>query len=152
MKSHFIKLFDYDQFANQLILKSIFAAGEPEFAVKLMAHSLAAQQVWVNRCKKLPARSVTLWPDGKAATFEKMINNNHDAWIDFINGLQPEDFDKVIAYKNTLGEDFENILSDILTHVINHGTHHRAQAGQHLKLYTTEKLPITDYIFYLRQI
>ncbi|MDB5154777.1 MAG: hypothetical protein JWR54_3528, partial [Mucilaginibacter sp.] len=55
----------------------------------------------------------------------------------------------VISYKNLKGDDFENKLSDVLAHLINHGTHHRAQVGQHLKLAGVE-LPNTDYIFYIR--
>ncbi len=52
----------------------------------------------------------------------------------FLNRAEPGDFEKTISYKNSKGDDFKNRLTDILTNVINHGTHHRAQAGQHLKL------------------
>jgi uncharacterized damage-inducible protein DinB len=150
MKTYFLKLFNYDQFANKAILKSIIDAGEPEQAVKLMAHLLAAQQVWIKRCKGLPATGTVLWPDWKVVTLEKIMDGNHAEWIDFINGLNPEDFDKIIAYKTLKGDSYENQLEDILAHVINHGTHHRAQAGQQLKFTGIENLPLTDYIFYLR--
>jgi len=150
MKNYFLKLFDYDQFANEIILKTIFEAHQPEPAVQVMAHLLAAHQIWFNRCKGLPPANSVLWPDWKADTFEKTMNNNHDAWVEFINGVNPEDFDKIISYKTTRGDSYENKLTDILTHVINHGTHHRAQAGQHLKAAGIESLPLTDYILYLR--
>ncbi len=150
MKTYFLKLFNYDQFANKAILKAIIDAGEPELAVKLMAHLLAAQQIWLNRCKGLPAIGGALWPDWKADIFEKLIDNNHTAWVDFINGLSEADFQKIIPYKNSKGDSYENQLEDVLAHLINHGTHHRAQAGQQLKLAGSEKLPLTDYIFYIR--
>jgi len=60
------------------------------------------------------------------------------------------DFEKNIYYKNLKGIAYKNKLADILAHVINHGTHHRAQAGQQLKFAGFENLPITDYIFYVR--
>jgi len=151
MKNYFLKLFDYDQFENQVILKLIFEANQPDTAVQLMAHLLAAQQVWLNRCKGLPAIAVVLWPDWQADMFEKTINDNYDAWKEFLNGLNPEDFEKIISYKNSKGDSFENKLTDILAHVINHGTHHRAQVGQQLKAAGIESLPYTDYVFYLRQ-
>jgi uncharacterized damage-inducible protein DinB len=69
----------------------------------------------------------------------------------YLDGLQPDDFEKIISYKNSRGDAFENRLSDILAHVINHGTHHRAQIGQQLKSGGLENLPITDYIFYIRE-
>jgi len=150
MNDYFLNLFNYDQFANGVILNCIFEAGEPEKPVQLMAHLLAAQQVWLNRCKGLPPASNVLWPDWKADTFEKLINDNHKGWVEYVSNLQPQDFNKIIAYKNTKGEDFENELADILAHVINHGTHHRAQAGQQLKLAGLENLPLTDYILYVR--
>ena len=88
MKAYFLKLINYDQFANKAILKAIVDGGEPERAVKLMAHLLAAQQVWINRCKGLPATGVVLWPDWKADTFEQLIDENHAAWVDFVEGLK----------------------------------------------------------------
>lgn len=151
MKEYFIKLFDYDHYANLLITETIIKAGKPEKPVQLMAHLLAAQQVWLNRCKGLPPAVTILWPDGQADTFERTINDNHRAWVNFLDYSEPDDFDKVISYKSLNGDPYENKLSDILAHAINHGTHHRAQAGQHLKLAVAE-LPNTDYIFYLRQL
>jgi uncharacterized damage-inducible protein DinB len=150
MKTYFLKLLNYDQFANKAILKSIIDAGEPKPAVKLMAHLLAAQQIWLNRCKGLPAIGGALWPDWKADTFEKLIDDNHTVWIDYINGLSEADFQNVIPYKNSRGDSYENQLEDVLAHLINHGTHHRAQIGQQLKFAGAENLPLTDYIFYIR--
>jgi uncharacterized damage-inducible protein DinB len=148
MKSQFTQLFDYDCYANKLILTAIKKANEPEKSVQLMAHLLAAQQVWYHRCAGLPAFGGPLWPDGKADTFEQMIEDNHNKWINFLNDA---DFEKQIRYQNSKGDDFSNKLADILAHLINHGTHHRAQVGQLLKL-DGETLPNTDYIAYLRQL
>jgi uncharacterized damage-inducible protein DinB len=150
MKEYFIRLFNYDAHTNLLVTEMIIKAGNPEKPVQLMAHLLAAQQVWLTRCKSEPFTGV-LWPDWKADTFVKTIEENSKGWIDFLNSLTPADFDKPISYKNTKGEEFENKLSDILAHAINHGTHHRAQVGQYLKSGGVD-LPYTDYIFYIRQM
>lgn len=150
MKTHFLKLFDYDRYANLLILQSILEVNSPAKPVRLMAHLLATQQVWLNRCKTLPVASGAIWPDWTVETFEPIIQNNNKLLISFTNELEADDFSKVIAYQNSKGEKFNNQLSDILTHIINHGTHHRAQIGQHLKLAGLPTLPVTDYIIYLR--
>jgi uncharacterized damage-inducible protein DinB len=150
MKDYFIRLFDYDRHANLLILDTINKAREPKKPVQLMAHALAAQQIWLTRCKGLAAPSGALWPDWPADTFTDIIGQNHKDWIDYLSGVAPGDFDHSIGYKTLKGEGFENKLCDILAHVINHGTHHRAQAGQHLLAAGADKLPMTDYIFYLR--
>jgi len=150
MKAHFIRLFDYDKWANQLILNSIIKINSPQKPVQLMAHLLAAQQIWITRCKGLPAIGGALWPDWPAKTFAGLIERNHNDWIGFLDTCEADDFDRLVSYKNLKGDPFENKLSDILAHVINHGTHHRAQAGQHLIVAGLDKLPVTDYIFYLR--
>jgi uncharacterized damage-inducible protein DinB len=150
MKDYFIRLFNYDRYANLLILETINKAGGANKPVHLMAHTLAAQQIWLSRCKGLPAPGGVLWPDWPADTFADIIDHNHKGWIEYLSSLAPADFDNMISYKTLKGDGFENKLCDILAHVINHGTHHRAQAGQHLLAGGADKLPVTDYIFYLR--
>lgn len=151
MKDYFIKLLNYDRFANLQILDSMMATNQPLKAVQLMAHLLAAQQIWLKRCKRLPAPGGPLWPDWPATEFEAMIESNHSEWISFLEQISEDDFGKTVIYKNLKGDDFENSLADIIAHLINHGTHHRAQIGQQLKFVGLDKLPVTDYIFYLRE-
>jgi uncharacterized damage-inducible protein DinB len=151
MKEYFLKLFGYDRATNQTIAAAIIEANEPPAAVQLMAHLLAAQQTWLKRCKNLPAPGGPLWPDWPASTFEKIIDDNYTEWTEFISRLRDDDMKMIVSYRNTAGTSYESTPEDILAHLINHGTHHRAQIGQHLKLSGVEKLPVTDYIFYTRQ-
>ncbi len=150
MKDHFIQLFNYDKYANLLIAETIIKANNAGKAVGLMAHLLSAQQVWLSRCKGEQVTGQVLWPDWKTDTLEQLINDNHRAWINFLDYLSPDDLETSISYKSLKGDPFENKLIDILTHVINHGTHHRAQTGQQLKFDGVDTLPNTDYIAYLR--
>jgi uncharacterized damage-inducible protein DinB len=151
MKTYFTQLINYDRYANELILSAIINANEPEKPVQLMAHMLAAQQVWNNRCNELPAFGGTIWPDWKTDSFKHLIIDNHEKWVTFINKTDEANFERQIKYQTLKGEAFSNKLTDILAHLINHGTHHRAQAGQLLRLEGVS-LPITDYIFYIRQL
>jgi uncharacterized damage-inducible protein DinB len=151
MKNYFLKLFAYDKFENEAIIASMISANVPEPTERLMAHVLSAQQIWLGRCKGIPPASpVVLWPDWKADTFHQTVQDNYWQWADHLSGLEDDDFERVIAYKNSFGVPYENKLVDILTHVTNHGTHHRAQIGLHLKQAGLEKLPETDYIVFLR--
>jgi len=150
MKAYFTKLFQYDRHANLLILETIKSADNPEKPVQLLAHLLGSQQVWLKRCRKDPGNYGPIWPDWKAEQLDEIIEQNHKDWIAFINSLSDEDFESKLTYQNSKGDTFTDDLTDILAHVINHGTHHRAQAGQQLKFAGVDKLPITDYIFYIR--
>jgi uncharacterized damage-inducible protein DinB len=151
MKSYFIQLLNYDHYANLQVLDLIIKCDQPAKPVQLIAHLLAAQQVWLTRCTGRPAAGGALWPDWPAGTFEQIINDNHLGWLNFLEKLDNGDFEQLVSYKDSKGNAFENKLCDILAHLINHGTHHRAQAGQHLKLSGAD-LPTTDYIFYLRTL
>ena len=153
MKTYFIRLFNYDRYANELMFENIVKANEPEKPVQLMAHLLAAHLVWITRCLDLPPANVELWPPlgDNRFDFKAIIAQNYHALITYLNALQETDFDKIISYKNSKGEGFKNKVSDILAHLINHGTHHRAQIGQLLKSNGFENLPITDYIIYIRE-
>ncbi|MDB5285328.1 MAG: hypothetical protein JWR05_277 [Mucilaginibacter sp.] len=152
MKSYFIRLFNYDQFANTQINELILKTNKGGKPVQLMAHLLSAEQLWLTRCKGINTSGISSWPNWEANSFESIIESNHNEWISFLNALSESDFDKIIHYQNSTGDDFETALCDILAHVINHGTHTRAQIGQHLKRNENDKLPITDYSYYLRQL
>ena len=150
MKTYFTRLFQYDQYVNNLITDAIVAASQPQETEKLMAHMLGAQQIWLSRCKGENILSGPIWPDWKADTFKQIIADNHNAWMSFLATQTDDDFDRKITYRDMKGNEFSSRLSDMITQVTNHGTHHRAQIGQLLKE-DSINLPITDYIFYIRQ-
>lgn len=151
MKSHFIRLLSYDRFANHQTANLLVhhnAAGKP---VSLLAHILAAQNIWLGRLKSTPpVQPVVLWPEWSINEIIPMIDANHQALVAHVSTLEFEDFERVISYKNSVGY-FETSVADILTHVANHGTHHRAQIGSLLKV-DGATLPILDYVFYLRTL
>ena len=150
MKTYFTRLYQYDRYVNNIITDAIIAANHPEETEKLMAHLLGAQQVWLSRCLKENKNLSAIWPDWKADSFKQIITDNHNAWIAFLEQTSPEDFEQEIAYKDSKGNEFKTRLADMITQITNHGTHHRAQIGQILKTAGVQ-LPVTDYIFYLRQ-
>jgi uncharacterized damage-inducible protein DinB len=150
MKDYFLNLFRYDQYANLQILDSIFAVNEPQNTVRLMAHLLGAQQIWLSRCTEIPLSNHTIWPDWQAAQFGDIIGDNYQVITSYLAERNDDDFAKEIIYYNSIGDKFTNTLTDILTQVTNHGTHHRAQIGLLLKEAGLTHLPTIDYIFFMR--
>ena len=151
MKDHFFNLFRYDRYANLQILEAIFEAGKPQNAVKLMAHLLGAPQIWLSRCIEIQLPGSSIWPNWQAVQFKYIIEENHVAWHNFLATLNNENISRGVTYNNSKGEQFQNSLVNILTHVVNHGTHHRAQIGLILKQAGLENLQSTDYVFYIRE-
>jgi uncharacterized damage-inducible protein DinB len=150
MKDYFIRLFKYDQYTNQQLLAVIRQTDNPENTIRLMGHLLAAQQRWVSRCLKEDVAQNDLFPQKETMPFEEIIANNSQKWLSFLEEIDADDLNSVITYKNTQGAEYSNTVADILTQVINHGTHHRAQIGQQLKLAGAPSLPVTDYISFIR--
>ena len=63
--------------------------------------------------------------------------------------LDKFDLTATMSYTNSKGQTFSNSIRDILFHVINHSTYHRAQIATEFKQNGLEPL-VTDYIFYKR--
>lgn len=98
MKPHFLKLFDYDKYANLLILQSMAEAGNPQKTEQIMAHLLMTQQVWLQRCEGISPKNSIIWPDWKIETFEPLIHQNHAFCTEIINQQTPEKFNQLIHY------------------------------------------------------
>jgi uncharacterized damage-inducible protein DinB len=81
-----------------------------------------------------------------AAWGDLHYQNQRDSF-EIITNADP--FDKRITYETTEGRTFSNTLQDILFHVINHSTHHRAQIAADFRANGLEPLAL-DYIFYKR--
>src|SRR5690606_17228786 len=74
MNTHFTNMFRYDRHANLQLLKLMAEADYPEKAVKLMAHVLGAQRVWLSRCtggRDFPDAAV--WPEWNAQELEPLL-------------------------------------------------------------------------------
>lgn len=148
LKEYFTGLFNYDRHVNLQFAALINAANNKDKPAELMSHLLNAQQIWLSRCQGTSSSNYQLWPKWEPSTFNDIIINNHREWVNFLNvGI---DAQQIIIYKNFKGEDFSSKLIDILAHVINHGTHHRAQIGLILKQNEGIELPSTDYVHYVR--
>lgn len=151
MNAYFIRLFNYDCHTNLKFADLMLTRPQMQEPATLMSHMLAAQQIWLQRCMDNTLPAAPVWPQLPMDSFREVIENNYACWIAFIEDMQTNAFERSISYTTSRGEKFENKLIDILTHVINHGTHHRAQIGRHLKLSGVE-LPVSDYILYIRDL
>jgi len=151
MKKHFKDLFKYNDWANQklfIILQEHKI--DDERILKLFGHLLTAQVIWYNRVKDIPSSAFLLWELHSLTDLEEMMDRYSACWIKYMDEHRFETFEEMIFYKNTSGKKFESTIHDIITHVINHGTHHRAQIAARLRELEIAP-PAMDYIFYCRE-
>jgi uncharacterized damage-inducible protein DinB len=147
MNDFFTGLFDYSHLHNQK-LAGVFAAGPEhvsEKAMTLLCHILNAHQIWNARINGVPP-GTGVWDVHALAELASRDTNNFERSIEILNR---NELDNVISYTNTEGATYSNTVRDILFHVINHSTYHRAQIATELKQ-AGLKLTPTDYILYKR--
>ena len=146
----FRSLFRYTRWANDRVLRAMQAADPvPKRAVELFSHLLRAQDVWFGRIEKTDHATLDLWVDESLAACAERAEASTRRWQSVLDGLAATDLDQPIAYTNSKGTHFETPLRNLLSHVVNHSTHHRAQIALVLREAGIAP-PATDYIFFVR--
>lgn len=151
LREYFIHLFKYNDWATHETAKSIRDLEKKEEKLEhLLSHIVIAQKLWLNRTLE---RKILIDPWEKYSVQETESKSTiiTSEWINLLESLGEKDFEKRVDYLNTKGEKFNNSIKDIVTHIINHSTYHRAQIAQKVKA-LGGKPAATDYIVYQRQI
>lgn len=147
MKAFFTELFNYNLHCNQQVANHFLAhpTQTTEKSTKLFSHVLNAHQIWINRITQNP-NSFGVW-DVHATEALKTIDSENFAQT--LRLLEHVDLNTTVTYTNSKNHTFTNTVRDILFHIINHSTYHRAQIASDFKQHNLETLA-TDYIFYKR--
>lgn len=147
MLSFLNELAEYNHHCNQLLTIEMvkFKNQVNEKSIKLMSHILNAQHIWMARIKSL-APQYNVWQVHEINALEEIEFHNY---LEIKKCIQDENLNANIEYQNTKGERFENLKKDILFHVFNHSTYHRAQIATEFRNTGLEPIA-TDFIFYKR--
>ncbi len=139
---------EYDYWANQEVLKLIIDNRLKTELGRHYHHILEANTVWYSRIQNLPI-DPKIWEDD--FVIEEFPDRTNINYHNMKNLLKETDFNKRIEYKNTKGEIFDSKIEDILSHVFNHSTHHRAQILLLCNQFDIPR-PALDFIHYTRTI
>ena len=146
---HFHKLAHYEHKCNTGLLQAIRDnTVTDEKVLQLMSHISAAQTLWIMRILgENTAAAPNIWTIVPVEEIETRFLTNNDRLAKAIDLLA--DTDKhTISYTNLAGKHFSTGLADILHHVLNHGTYHRAQIATRFKELGMQPVG-TDYILYI---
>jgi uncharacterized damage-inducible protein DinB len=145
MKAYLEQLYDYNVWANGLILKYVEQLPEEQFTQETshshtsiretLVHIMAAEWVWRERMQGNTIELTTARKEFAPENFptaEKLYHRWFDeelAMRNFLGDLGEEGFLGTFNYKNSAGKELEDTIADVLTHVALHGMQHRAEVA-----------------------
>lgn len=138
----------YNNWANSLLLENLIANSNslPDSCISLFSHIVNAQMIWACRINGAKP-NVGVWEvhdlESCKVLLEKSVNKLSK--IEYIETTGSS----IIKYRVSTGDYYETSVPDILLHVFNHGTYHRAQIAKEMKLHNIQPVN-TDYIRFVR--
>lgn len=142
------RLLRYEYWANAQFFQvlDLQNGAFPEEALGILSHISGARQIWYNRIYSIPSGKDLM----QTQSLDKLKLSNETLrhlWSELVHKVDPES--RMISYSNFSGEAFHTPLSDIITHVVNHGSYHRGQVARLLRQ-AGIKPPATDFIVFAR--
>jgi len=141
---YFKKLLQYDHQVNNKILE-ILKNNHNFEAIQAMAHIIVAQKLWMCRIQETSFDFSLFDKKFDFKEIESLFLDQHQKIKEYLDSIQDQDLSFKINFKNKNGDLCNFEVQDIITHIFNHGTHHRAQILWILKPQISS-LPILDYI------
>jgi uncharacterized damage-inducible protein DinB len=148
MRQHFVDMWNYTLWANTRIMDALVGRCNGE-AVRLVNHIIGAQDEWLSRLDVEFNRRWALFDLRSLPECRKGNAHSVAGWLDYLSRIDDAALDVEVGYQNSAGIPYKNLRRDIIAHVLNHSTHHRAQIATLIRQ-SGGTPPATDYIFYLR--
>ena len=147
MKDYFKELLEYSNFYNLKIIRKMNDGDlhfmVPERAISLLSHTLNAQKIWNDRIQG-KTDTVQVWKDYNIEELESVENKNFQETLEI---LENEDLERIVQYKNSKGESYQNSVKDIIFHIINHSTYHRGQIATEFRKQKIDPI-VSDFVYY----
>ncbi len=132
-------LYDYNYWARDRILSTAQQLDQTQLAssailsfgsvLGTLTHILNAEHIWRARCQLKRSPTSMKYPES-ISTVAKLQNEwqkEEALMVSYISNLSEAELTMPIVYTSIRGHHFENPLWQILMHLVNHGTQHRAE-------------------------
>jgi uncharacterized damage-inducible protein DinB len=145
MKAYLEQLYDYNCWANGLILKYAEKLPEEQFTQETshsfgsirdtLVHIMFAEWYWRLRMQGTAPDYQEAREQMKPEDFP-MVEQLYHRWFDeelamrnFLGDLDDEGIMGTFRYTNSAGRELEDRIADILSHIVLHGMQHRAEVA-----------------------
>ncbi len=156
-------LYTYNYWARDRILENVAKLSLEQFSQEsnyshgsirnTLVHILSAEWLWRVRCQEhiSPGHFLAATDFPSPDSIVQAWAQEQDKMLSYLGTLRSEDLDKLVQYKRTGGETRENILWQLLLHVVIHGTEHRSTLASGLTAFGHSPGDI-DFIRFLRAV
>lgn len=147
------RLLEHMFWADERLLDALTASETARSAevLRLYAHLLAAELVWLLRLEGRDGTVQPIWPDWSFEEVKDAAASARAGYERLLERLPDEGLERVVAYTNSQGTPFRTKAVDILTHVAMHGSYHRGQIAAAVR--RAGAVPVnTDFITYVREL
>ena len=151
-------LYEYNEWANNHVLDAASELSEGELGREMgasfgsvqgnLVHVVGAQVLWLARWAQSGTVGMPRLQEGRVReAIRDAYAKSHEDLRRFVKSLSAGDLTSVLSYTDSRGERLERPLGQLMLHVVNHGTHHRAETA--MLLTALEKPPRQlDYLYF----
>lgn len=139
--------FLYGLWANTKWLEALPLFQDRPRAERVLGHVLFAETVWLDR---IEGRDLTYpGPDQVPVPSLDLFQESCDRWLAW---LPTADLDSRMTFARFDGTRFSTVLSDVVRHVVNHGTYHRGHLRGIAETEGWDDFEDTDWVAWARAI
>lgn len=163
MQDRLLTLARYNAWADERLWQAAQALSETEFGAHRGAffgslcgtlnHIVVATRVWLDRCEGADGgwfRALDQVLEAAPGPLRRLMAAEDARLVGFVEASDASTLAGTADYANTSGKRFASPVHWIVSHVVNHATHHRGQASAILTG-LGRPAPEMDLIYYLRQ-
>ncbi len=149
-KKYFSRLYTYNAWANEMLYSYLReGAYQNQKINELFSHITVAQILWHHRVTGQEKAKWGLFDTIPTHLLLELNEKSNVAWQELVLDTSKSGFKEDISYIDTKGDNHNTVLRDIMTHVANHGTHHRGQMVAWLRAEDIVP-PALDYLYFTR--
>ncbi|MEQ8352178.1 MAG: DinB family protein [Leptospiraceae bacterium] len=152
-------LLDYDTWAHGRLKEHAVRLDDEQFNRDLgdgvgsikekLKHLHWAEEIWIRRIQgENPGADVPLADHSSPIPFFESWDSNRDKNLARLRSEVQGNPGRIVEYRNTKGQSFQQPIWQIALHLVNHGTHHRGQVSSMMRRLTGAPVPLDMILFH----
>lgn len=162
MREHLLRYLRYNIWANAQFIQILRGLSDKQLDQEILSsfpsirktvnHMWGAEDIWLQRLQRVENQ---VW---RVPDFKGGIQEACDIWeeaslslLHFAQHIEDDaGFADSIHVVNMKGGHYDDVISEVLQHVVNHATYHRGQLVTMMRQAGVTTIPGTDYTIYVR--